>query len=138
MFCISLSVRISPPRPVSQLGRCGHLQHKAYQLFILSVAIYQRNERHNQFSLLAGYSDSFPYLGHLWQGGVCNSMITLHIGIAHGNKLWILYCNGISGISITCTNMLLVGKDWQQRVNPDLWGGQVEKLLCTRRQTYQQ
>ncbi len=34
--------------------------------------------------------------------------------------------------------MLLVGKDWQQRVNPDLLGGQVEKLLCTRRQTYQQ
>ena len=66
---------------------CLHLQHKAHEHAVFSVAVSQGYQRGLQAALLAAHHHLCVHLGHLGQGVLGDGQVTGDIGRRHLNEL---------------------------------------------------
>ena len=116
-------------RPSSIFLFPSYVKFKAHQFLVLSVTENQWDKRHYQFTLFAVDGCHLPYRWHRRQRFSTDALIAGDVLFAHGNEFGILYRHLIGGVGIVRTQRLLVDEHWQQRVDLDLVGSQIEKPL---------
>ena len=102
---------------------------EAHQLLIFPVAEHQGNERHTECALAAADADILMHLGQGRQRSAADGLIAPDVGLAHVDKLGIIDAHRVNAVGKMLAQRDVAVIDGQQRINPDLMGSQVDKLL---------